>query len=88
MVLAKILKRKDASSVVIAIVIGSVLLQFVQTLTNKWAIKVANVSYSSQVNFHWKEDVLMPLLWLLFELVVLEVLCWLWVWGAAAFKKK
>jgi hypothetical protein len=87
MVLVKILKRRDASSIVLAIVVGSLLLQFLQTVTNKWAIKISNVNYGP-VPYHWKEDLLMPAVWLLLALIVLEVLCWLWVWGAAAVKKK
>jgi hypothetical protein len=87
MVLIKILKRKDASSVIIAIIVAMVLMGFLQTITNRWAIKIAHVNYGPQV-FHWKEDYLMPVIWLLLQLLVLEVLCWLWIWGVAAFKKK
>jgi hypothetical protein len=87
MVLVKILKRKDASSVIIAIIAAMFLSQFIQAITNRWGIKLAHVNYGSQY-FHWKEDYLLPVVWLLLELLVLEVLCWLWVWGAAAVKKK
>jgi hypothetical protein len=87
MFLVKILKRRDASSIVVAIVVGSLVLQFLQTITNKWAIKISNVNYGP-VPYHWKEDLLMPVVWLVLALIVLEILCWLWVWGAAMWKKK
>lgn len=87
MVLTKILRRKDASSVVLAIVIGSALWQFVETITNKWAIKISHVNYGP-VSYHWKEDLLMPVVWLVLELVALEIVCWLWIWGTGAMKKK
>jgi hypothetical protein len=87
MVLVKILKRRDASSVVAAIVVGYLLLQFIQTLTNKWALKISNVNYGP-VSYHWKEDFLMPLVWLLLELILLEVICWLYAWLTSGIKKK
>jgi hypothetical protein len=87
MVLVKMLKRLDGSSIVVAIVVGSVLLQFIQTLTNKWAIKISNVSYGP-IPFHWKEDVLLPIVWLLLELILLEILCRVYVWSASALKSK
>ena len=87
MLLVKILKRKDASSIVLAIVIGSLLVQFLQSVTNKWAIKISQVNYGP-VPYHWKQDFLMPAVWLLLALVALEALCWLWVWGVALFKSK
>lgn len=83
----KILKRKDASSVILAIVMGSVVLQFLESITNKWAIKIAHVNYGP-IAYHWKEDLLLPAVWLVLELVALEVLCWLWVGGAAMLRKK
>ena len=87
MVLVRILKRKDASSIVLAIVIGSVLLQFIESITNKWAIKISRVNYGP-VPYHWKEELLMPAVWLVLELLVLEVLCWIWVWGMSAMNRK
>jgi hypothetical protein len=88
MVLVKILKRKDASSIIVAIVVGSLLLQFIQTLTNKWAIKLSHVNYGSEVVFHWKEDLLMPVLWLLLGLIVLEILGWIYVLATGLMKRK
>jgi hypothetical protein len=87
MLLVKILKRKDASSIIVAIVIGSVLLQFVETITNRWATKLAHVNYGPQY-FHWKEDYLLPVVWFVLELIVLEVLCWLYVGLTGSMKKK
>ena len=87
MVLVKILKRKDSSSVILAIVVGSAVLQFLQTVTNKLAIKISGVNYGS-VPYHWKEDLLLPIVWLLLLLLALEVLAWIYVWGAGAMKNK
>ncbi len=87
MMLVKILKRKDASSVIIAVVIAMMLQQFIQTVTNHWAIRISGVNYGPTY-FHWKETYLLPAVWFVLSLIVLEVLCWLWVWVAAVSKKK
>lgn len=87
MLLVKILKRKDASSIIVAIYVGWALLQFGQTITNKWAISLSHVNYGPQP-YHWKQDYLLPVVWLLLELIVLEVFCWIYVWCAGSMKKK
>lgn len=87
MVLTKILKRRDAASVVVAVFLAQVLLQLLQTITNKWAVKLSHVNYGP-IPYHWKEDLLMPIVWALLMLILLEILCWVYVWFASGFNKK
>ena len=87
MLVIKVLKRKDASSVVLAIVIGSLLLQFVQTVTNYLAIKISHVNYGT-ITYHWKQELLLPAVWLVLGLVALELVCWIYVWVTMPLKKK
>ena len=85
MLLVKILKRKDASSVIVAIFIGTMLMQLVQSVTNHWAIKISHVNYGPTY-FHWKEDYLLPVVWFVLSVLVLEALCWLYVLVAGSMK--
>lgn len=97
MVLVKILKRKDASSVLLAIVIAMLLQQPLVTMTGKPASIISGLSNSNQGYGYfgpgggWKEQYLFPVVWFLVQIVALEVLAWVVIllgWAAKKSMKK
>lgn len=83
MVLIKILKRKDASSVVVAILIAMIVAQPLSIMTMRLAAKVAYVS-SGPYGYGgpgggWKNEYLFPLVWAVVQILVLEILGWIYV---------
>jgi flagellar biosynthesis protein FlhB len=92
MVLVKVLKRRDASSVVVAILVAMILFNLVQTITAKWAGSLSGLSNNQYASYMspgtgWKGQYLYPVVYALLELLVLEVLGWIYVWASSAFKK-
>ncbi len=92
MVLARILKRKDASSVVIAVVVAMILYNFVTTIPVKWASWISGTSNTGYYGTtppgaDWTVVYLYPVVFAILELLVLEVLAWIYI-GLAAFMKK
>lgn len=81
MYIVKFLKRKDAASVVLAIVLGLILLQPLQSIPMGWASKL--VVDSGPENYppvsiypgdgDWKVTYAYPLLTLIIQLVLIEV---------------
>lgn len=93
MVLVRVLKRKDASSVVIAVIMAMVLLQVVQTIPAKWAGWLSGLNDGQYVSYTsgttgWKGQYLYPIIYAVLELLVLEVLGWVYIWGTQAVKRK
>ena len=93
MVLVKVLKRKDAASVVVAVVVGLVLLQFVTAVTTHpsgWISGLQSGQYASSgaPGTGWKGEYLYPTVAAALQLIALEVLGWIYVWVAGAMKKK
>jgi hypothetical protein len=93
MVLVKVLKRRDASSVVVAILVAMILFNLVQTITAKWAGSLSGLSNNQYVSYMypgtgWKGQYLYPVVYALLELLVLEVLGWIYVLVASSMKKK
>jgi hypothetical protein len=93
MLLVKILKRKDASSVLVAVLIALIVWQPLAQETAKPAAKLLGLNNNQYLSYSppggdWKSAYLYPLVSVVLQLIVLEILGWLWVWGAAAFKKK
>ena len=80
MLLVKVLKRRDASSVVVAVVVGFVLYQLVSTVTPRWASWLSNTNKSAYGSVDWKAEYLYPVVMAVLELLILEVLGWVAVW--------
>jgi len=81
-VTVKILKRKDASSVALAVVLAIMLVSFVQVVTQDLAVRLSNLGSSTNLSLNasgnsWRVNYFNPLVQLVLELVVLEVFCWL-----------
>jgi hypothetical protein len=91
MVLVKILKRRDASSVVVAILVATILLSVVQTIPAKWAGWISglhNGQYPAYVSSDWKAQYLFPVVYAILQLLVLEVLAWIYIGATGSMKKK
>ena len=91
--IVKVLKRKDAASVILAVVIGMVLLQLVSTLTTKLAGQISGLedgqylSYSYP-NAAWQGTYLFPVVSAALQLLALEILVWLYVGLRSLVPKK
>jgi hypothetical protein len=81
MLLIKILKRRDASSVLVAILLAMIIQQPLISMTGTLASKIA-FTHDGPFGIgagsgHWKDQYLFPLVWALVEIVVLEILAWI-----------
>ena len=90
MVLVKILKRKDASSVVVAVVLAFIVSQLATSLTAELAARLSGVGDSQLFGAGggWQVVYLQPVIWALLQILVLEVLAWIVVFVTSAAKKK
>ncbi len=96
MYVVKVLKRKDASSVIVAVVVAMFVLQFLTITTQELSSRLALWQWSKTPeggpSFYatsgWRMAYLQPLVVLLVELVALELLVWVYVWLHSAFSKK
>jgi hypothetical protein len=90
MVLVKILKRRDASSVVVAILLAMIITQPLSTMTIRLASKISTVNglggYGGPGG-GWKSEYLFPLVWAVVQIIVLEILGWIFVLSNMSFKK-
>ncbi len=81
MLIYKVLKRKDAASVIVAVVIALLLM----TALNIWSLDITSEitgsdgPYGSGFGGGWKDQYLNPAVSLAVQLVFLEALLWLWV---------
>lgn len=90
MMLIKILKRKDASSVLVAVVLAMILSQPLTSIGGLWANKVVGLDdgpFSYGPTGGWKNDYLFPVVWAVLQILLFEVLAWLYVYGAKMFKR-
>jgi len=93
MVLVKILKRKDASSVFVAVLAAWLVWQPLMQITAKPTGKLLSLKDNEYVSYSypgtgWKAQYLFPVVQLILELVVLEILAWIYIWFAGSMKKK
>ena len=92
MFLVKILKRKDASSVIVAILLAMVIQQPLFMLTSKPANIISGVKGNSPYFYgpggNWHSQYLYPIVWVIVEIVVLEVMAWIIVLGGQPFRRK
>lgn len=77
MVIVKILKRKDASSVLVAIVLAFAVSTFLAALTVDLSSKISGLDSEMQAYRTWQEAYLQPAVMLLLQIVFLEVLAWI-----------
>jgi hypothetical protein len=93
MVLIKILKRKDASSVLVAVLMALIVWQPLMQETAKPAAKILGLNNSQYLSYappggDWKSQYLFPIIWVIVQLIVLEILGWILVSGKLPFRRK
>ncbi len=91
MVLVKVLKRKDASSVMVAILIALIVWQPLMQETARLSAKISGLS-GGQYNTYsapgtgWKGEYLYPAVSVVVQLIVLELLGWIYVLAKGSMK--
>ena len=94
MVLVKILKRKDASSVLVAILLAMIIIQPLTTMTLRPASIISGLHGSQYAGYYggpgggWQAEYLYPIVSVVVQIVVLEILAWIVILGARMFKRK
>ena len=93
MVLVKILKRKDASSVMVAVLAALIIWQPLMQETAKPAAKIIGLNNSqyfayAPVGNDWKGQYLYPVVSVILQLLVLEILGWIYILAAKPFARK
>ena len=86
MILVKILKRKDAFSVIVAVLLAMIISQPLTSttipLTNTLTAKHGNGLYGTGYYGNgWTNEYLFPIVWALLQILVLEILGWVYVIG-------
>ena len=81
MTLVKILKRKDASSVLVAIALALIVSQTLPQVTGELAAIISGVN-QDQYRFggegtDWQQMYLNPVVWAMLQVIALEILAWI-----------
>ena len=88
----KVLKRKDAASVIVAIVVAMIIGQVLPIVTaelTNWLTGVTEGGFSYAIpGADWKTQYLNPVVSAAVQLAALEVLVWLYVLGHSLVTKK
>jgi len=90
--IVKVLKRKDAASVVVAIVLAIIISTFLSSFTTylagMWS-GLSNGQYGTAFpGSGWRGEYMYPFLWAALQIVVLELLIWVYVLIHQAITKK
>jgi hypothetical protein len=93
MVLVKMLKRRDASSVLVAVLVALVVWQPLMQETSRLSAKISGLSGGQYASYSapgagWKGEYLYPLVSVIVQLIALELLGWIYVLGKSSMKKK
>lgn len=88
----KVLKRKDAASVVVAVVIAMILANLLPDLTSSWANSFSGITESDSLSAYdgsgWQTQYLRPSVWAVLQFLVLELIIWLYAMFASMFKAR
>jgi len=93
MVLVKLLKRKDASSVLVAVLVALIVWQPLMQETARLSAKISGLSggqfsaYSAPGS-GWKGEYLFPIVSVIVQLIVLEILAWIYVLAKRPMSRK
>jgi hypothetical protein len=92
MVLVKVLKRRDASSVVVAILIAMILSQPLNSLSSTPAAKLLSLKGGQYVGYAPPNVgiryYIYYVVWALLQLIILEILAWIYIWTSSALRKR
>ena len=89
----KVLKRKDGASIVVAVIVAMIIGQVLPTLTSGLANSISGATEgqtfsSAYPGANWQTRYLQPVVWALLQLVLLELLVWLYGSAKDSMKKK
>lgn len=89
MVLVQVLKRKDASSIVVAVVVAWIVIGLLSAVTIELTSKISGLSGSQYATSGggWKVIYLAPVVSAALQLIALEILARLYIWVAKALSK-
>lgn len=92
MLLVKVLKRKDASSVLVAVLLAMIISQAITSATGYWASRISGMGGEGNIygpsGGDWKSMYLFPVVWAVLQILVLEILGWVYIWAITAAKRK
>jgi hypothetical protein len=92
MVLLQILKRRDASSVLVAILLAMIISQPLNQITSPLAGHLTGLKagqyFGTVPPGSGSSYYAYLIVWALLQLVILEFLAWIYVWAVSAAKKK
>jgi len=90
MVLVKILKRRDAASVVVAIMLAMIISSPISSVTVSLANKISGVSNGGYgvPGGGWKNEYMFPIVWAILQLIILEILGWVYTLTNRPIKQK
>lgn len=76
MVIVKVLKRKDASALVVGVSVALIVTSFLTTATTQLVSKISNIGLGSSapVEAGWRSSYFMPFVALILQLLALEIL--------------
>lgn len=88
----KVLKRKDASSVVVAIIIAFIVVQMLPALTSELSGIISGVEEGQYISFAapgagWQAQYLQPVVNAALQLILLEIILWVWAALKSVAKK-
>lgn len=87
MAIEKVLKRKDAASVIVAVAVGMLLYQFVSHIGVALADRFSTFEVDGVGSPDWQDHYLVPFIALLVQLLLLEAVIWLYSAINAAVSK-
>jgi H+/gluconate symporter-like permease len=88
MVLTKILKRRDGASVVVAIVLALIVSTMLTSMVNDLSQRLINNNRYNAGTDWFKDNYITPVVAALLAILILEILCWLYVWTVGSMKKR
>ena len=82
--IVKVLKRKDASSVLVAVVLAFIIIQLLPAVTGRLAVNITGVEEGQTFSgafpgAGWESVYLYPVVWAVLQVLALEILVWLYV---------
>jgi hypothetical protein len=90
MLIVKILKRRDAASILVAIILAMIISGPLMSTTGRLAGVISGVNnpIGAYPGGPWKEVYLSPVVWAIVQIIALEVLCWVYVIVRKVFVRK
>jgi hypothetical protein len=86
MVIIRVLKRKDGASLVVGVALGLLLANLLTVLPQDLAFRISGLETNAGGALGWKSTYLQPILVFLLQVILLEILVWIYVWVVDALK--